>query len=172
MKNRRKYHSMPTTVRTAVLVIALVTVGIVALVMFEKMEAAESLSIMIATAVFIYIVVNTSMAIRPALSLTMDQSDCIQLRNSGSTVRELKIDVETNDTDDRKALYLSALDSNHMVKIPIESWERIYSSKGFIKVLIEYEDIANDKCTQKLEINFAAMQEENRELGYQQTITN
>jgi hypothetical protein len=85
----------------------------------------------------------------------------LYLRNGGGVAKNLEIDIETVSPDEKKMLYIPAIDKEHIVYLPVN--QNIQK----IMVNLTFDDNYNRKLNQPLEIDFSKLQKENRELALQ-----
>jgi len=109
-------------------------------------------------------------AARPSLSLQPVNItlggifSSLYLRNSGGVARDVKIDIEVTTTEQKQAIFVPAIDRDHMVYLPISGIDSLYIAGGLMSMHIDFEDSHNQSLTEDLSIDFSKLKEEGREL--------
>ena len=109
-------------------------------------------------------------AVRPSLSLQPGEStlggifSSLYLRNSGGVAREVKIDINITNAEQKQAIFVPAIDRDHMVYLPINNVDSLYITGGVMNVHIDFIDSYNQSLTEDLFLDFSKLKEEGRKL--------
>lgn len=109
-------------------------------------------------------------AVRPSLSLQPGEStlgstfSSLYLRNSGGVAREVKIDINITNAEQKQAIFVPAIDRDHMVYLPINNVDSLYITGGVMNVHIDFIDSYNQSLTENLSLDFSKLKEEWRKL--------
>jgi hypothetical protein len=109
-------------------------------------------------------------AVRPALSLQPGGFtfgggfSFLYLMNSGGVAKNVKIDIELTNPDEKKAIFVPAINKEHMVLLTLENVGKIQDLGGFLKVNVSFEDSYNQSLNESLSIDFSELKKEEREL--------
>lgn len=109
-------------------------------------------------------------AVRPSLSLQPGEStlggifSSLYLRNSGGVAREVKIDINITNAEQKQAIFVPAIDRDHMVYLPINNVDSLYITGGVMNVHIDFIDSYNQSLTENLSLDFSKLKEEGRKL--------
>lgn len=113
-------------------------------------------------------------AVRPSLSLwpadyTLGGSfSTLSLRNSGGVAKDVKIDFKVTNPNISESLFIPAIDRESMVILPLAS--KVQDTGGKISVEVTFKDSYNRDLSEKLEINFHDLKQENRKLAFQTSL--
>lgn len=117
--------------------------------------------------------------VKPRLSLNpgrfhgyhVDLPEELYLHNTGGSVRELKIDINTEPAGSFKSLslYCPTLDRGHQILLPIEkALGDTYFANGTITASMRFQDTDGTEGLQVMSIDFGSLKVEDRRLIRQQ----
>ncbi|MBA7503698.1 hypothetical protein ES706_02318 [subsurface metagenome] len=111
--------------------------------------------------------------VRPSLSLRPEHYTAgggfmtLLLQNTGGLAREVKIDIEATNSLEKKSLFIPAIDTEHIVYLPIDI-HKIERSSGTVKVKAYLKDSYNRNLTEELSIDFGMLRAEDRDFAFQE----
>lgn len=108
--------------------------------------------------------VRPSLSLEPGLFTFGGGFGALHLRNSGGVAREVKIDIETTNPKSEKALFVTAIDREHKVYLPIETINEIDRNGGTVEIKVSFKDSYNQSLTESFSIDFSELKKEKREL--------